>query len=644
MSTPGEHGDKPAGGEPLDDLLLAQALDAAIQAERARPGSSDEVIDHAPAVTRAELRRMMALAKALDASVGAVGPSPEYRAAARERIMTAIGGPAAAADERRPMHLRSLPVARRRRHGHWFMRGSAGLLAGFVAAGATLTASASALPGDLLYGVKQAQEEVGVRLAADEQARVLAHLRRADARLDETARLLELGRTSDAVQTAQQYDQSIERATTSYALAADLGDSAATGHSERLEDALGQQQERLSAMLDAAPEPVQPELREALATTERGREMMADPRPVGRRAQGRTAAAAAVAATAVPTAAIAETPSVAVDDAPTAPPTAVPPIAVPPTATVAPGRPPTPVVVVAERDRDPASVARGRSGSERGGNDNPAAADDEARARSGPNRSGIGGDAAASVARRQSGPDGSDAPPQSPRVAQGSSAANNSSSANNSSANRGSGAARPSNQDRPRASGGADERGGPAARDEDRSDGAGDEHDDRPAEDDRGRAQNPEPPAVVARAPTAVPPTEARVPPSEARSSGRGSAESAVNTNAGSGANRAPSGNNRGGADDETSARSASSPQTPVVGAQSTQGDRSGRSVGSNGGGSPTPSRAVVATPRPAAPTATPTPRRGGSSGSGDQRPNDSRSSNSGPGNNDDRGGDATNS
>ena len=72
MSMPSDRGDKPTGGgEPLDDLLLAQALEAAIRAERARPGSSDEVIEHAPAATRAELRRLMALAKALDASVGA---------------------------------------------------------------------------------------------------------------------------------------------------------------------------------------------------------------------------------------------------------------------------------------------------------------------------------------------------------------------------------------------------------------------------------------------------------------------------------------------------------------------------------------------------------------------------------------------
>ena len=132
------------------------------------------------------------------------------------------------------------------------MRGSAGLLAALVAVSANLTASASALPGDALYGVKQAQEELGVRLATDDQARVLAHLRRADARLDETARLLAQGRTSEAVETAQRYDQSVERATTTYVVSLDFA-SPRGGASGPRRDQAGEQQEQLEAILDAAP-------------------------------------------------------------------------------------------------------------------------------------------------------------------------------------------------------------------------------------------------------------------------------------------------------------------------------------------------------------------------------------------------------
>ena len=81
---------------------------------------------------------------------------------------------------------------------------------------ATLSASANALPGEPLYGVKQAQEELGVRLAHDDQARTLVLLGQADARLDEAARLLQQGRTDQVAQTTQRFDDILDRATTTF--------------------------------------------------------------------------------------------------------------------------------------------------------------------------------------------------------------------------------------------------------------------------------------------------------------------------------------------------------------------------------------------------------------------------------------------
>src|SRR5262249_32773689 len=160
-------------------------------------------------------------------SVANVTPSPRFRAAARERLMLSIG--AESSPERngygRPVLLTALRgAAGRRTPGRWLVRSTAGLIAALLAVTATLRAWASALPGDPLYGVKQAQEELSVRLAGDDESRVLAHLHRADARLDETARLLGEGRTIEAVQTAQRYDQSVERATTTYVVTIDTGD------------------------------------------------------------------------------------------------------------------------------------------------------------------------------------------------------------------------------------------------------------------------------------------------------------------------------------------------------------------------------------------------------------------------------------
>ena len=333
--------------EPTRELLLAQALDACIEAERHLTGSSDEVIGRQPAWARAELHQLVSLAAALDAAAGQTVIADDFRVAARERLMARIGGSLEAGHasatgpwlttvpgvpsangHQRPKRLRS----------KWMWRGaSGGLLAAALAVTATLTASASSLPGEPLYSIKQAREELGVRLAADDQARALALMVQADARLDEAARLLQQGRTADVAEATQRFDQVVERATTTYVVAVD--ESTRGGpNGENMESRLTQQQEQLQELLQTAPEPARADLREALVTTERGRALVADPRPVDR-VLGRTAPRPPEVAAALPT--------VAAEDEPTAVPT---PTQTPPTATpvVVVAEPPAPTPVVAE--------------------------------------------------------------------------------------------------------------------------------------------------------------------------------------------------------------------------------------------------------------------------------------------------------
>jgi hypothetical protein len=332
---------------PTGDLLLAQALDACLRAERAAPGSAEHIIVRQPLAAQAELRELLDLARAVEGSMVGVRPSAEFTRAARARLMQRIGH-----EHARPVAL-GRPHHRRRRRWKWIIRASAGLLAGVMATTATITASASALPGDPLYGLKQAQEELSLRLAADDQARVLALLRNADARLDETARLLQQGRTSEAVVMAQRYDQSVERATT--ALVVSLAPSEELGRFEPLDTKLGEQQQILETIIQSAPEPARPDLREALATTARGRELMADPQPVEKALGLRQSRPAPAAAAPVPTS--------QAEDLPTRVPTQRAVVAVVPTATPVP---PALTVVAHASDesadadeRDQPRVARG---------------------------------------------------------------------------------------------------------------------------------------------------------------------------------------------------------------------------------------------------------------------------------------------
>src|ERR1051326_6361795 len=298
--------------EPTRALLLAQALEACIQAERRVPGSADHVIARQPAWARAELRRLVTLAEALDAAAASAGMADDFRFAARARLMRRIAPdyvetyPHAAGQNGHlttgGVWLTSIPS----RNGYhtvgprrprWVLRtGLGGLLAATLVLGATLTASANALPGEPLYSVKQAREELGIRFAPTDDARALALLDQANARLDETARLLEQGRTDQVAQTAERFDDSLAQATTTYVVTiADAAPSDSTPNT--MQSKLSHQQDQLETMLASAPEPARADLRQALVATERSRALVTEPKPVDRRG-GRPSSVAAAPTTA----------------------------------------------------------------------------------------------------------------------------------------------------------------------------------------------------------------------------------------------------------------------------------------------------------------------------------------------------------
>ena len=82
--------DEPASPEfpqrfPTRELLLAQALEACITAERRATGSAQAIIDQQPVWLRDDLQSMMNLAGSLDSAAASVSMSPEFRRAARAR-------------------------------------------------------------------------------------------------------------------------------------------------------------------------------------------------------------------------------------------------------------------------------------------------------------------------------------------------------------------------------------------------------------------------------------------------------------------------------------------------------------------------------------------------------------------------------
>ena len=117
----------PAESQPTRGLLLAQALEMCILAERKVPGSADQIIAHQPAWARAELRRLLALAGSLDAAATNAVMSDEFRQAARARLMRRIGAraassPSAASVTSVPPRTADVPQPGRRRRSKWLWR------------------------------------------------------------------------------------------------------------------------------------------------------------------------------------------------------------------------------------------------------------------------------------------------------------------------------------------------------------------------------------------------------------------------------------------------------------------------------------------------------------------------------------------
>jgi len=225
---------------------LAEALDCALDHRVPATGLVDDDDD--------ELADLVRLGETLEAFASDVVPNPDFRAAARQRLLVQMARSAPTAGHVQPRH--QTPIHRVRL---WAARFAAGLTALSLAGAAAASASASALPGDALYPVKQATEAVAVQLATTDSARQDILLHQADTRLDETARLLDQGRDGDAVLAAARYDETVSR----------LDVARTSSGPEVVKSNLQTNEVRLTELLQTAPAPARQGLERALTATER---------------------------------------------------------------------------------------------------------------------------------------------------------------------------------------------------------------------------------------------------------------------------------------------------------------------------------------------------------------------------------------
>lgn len=157
------------------------AFDSALRALESGHSIEEAVADYPD--LEADLRPMLEAAQAAIIAADRTVPM-EAMARSRTRVL------------RRAQILRDAPRPRSRFH-RWLPRlggALAALLVILVSGSGLLLASAQALPGDSLYGVKRAAEDFRLNLASAPRVRLPLALQYEDRRIEEVASLLRLGR------------------------------------------------------------------------------------------------------------------------------------------------------------------------------------------------------------------------------------------------------------------------------------------------------------------------------------------------------------------------------------------------------------------------------------------------------------------
>lgn len=140
-----------------------------------------------------------------------------------------------------------------------------------AAGGGTAYASQASLPGDTLYPVKLATEEVRMGLPGDEIAKAERALTFAERRVAEMEALTARGRTEDLALAVERYDEAIDRVTARIERANDRG--LATGNvTARVAEATARHLSVLDRVYDRVPDQAKPAIAHAREVSQRGHE------------------------------------------------------------------------------------------------------------------------------------------------------------------------------------------------------------------------------------------------------------------------------------------------------------------------------------------------------------------------------------
>jgi hypothetical protein len=136
----------------------------------------------------AELEPLLQVAAAAGKAASGVEVRPEFKARVRHEVQLHLRSEGRKAEPKRIPALRWIP--------RWAAVAACVALVFVFAAGGTVAASSGSVPGDTLYQVKTATEQVQMKLTFSESAKAKLQARFAERRAREMAGLAEKGRTA----------------------------------------------------------------------------------------------------------------------------------------------------------------------------------------------------------------------------------------------------------------------------------------------------------------------------------------------------------------------------------------------------------------------------------------------------------------
>ncbi len=241
----------------------AQVLASCLDAIEQQGLSLEECIARYPD-QRLALCELLPAAQALRSAPG-VTPSLDFRMDARQRLAACL-------------------PARQARRAKWFPRrgvyvqAALALLMVGVLATSVVTASARALPNDLLYPAKRTIEQVRLAFASDHLRNGDLRLAFAAERLHEVERLIDMGRGADAAAAIEEFSVHIQSAVSIVQTSSDTPERAAL--LARVAELLRSSDAALSNVQDRLPESAQAAVTRARALlAERRNDLRSTPPP-----------------------------------------------------------------------------------------------------------------------------------------------------------------------------------------------------------------------------------------------------------------------------------------------------------------------------------------------------------------------------